>query len=78
MVVLHVSVSEYACGFSVTVDRLLREDATPRECEAVDQIHDILRASLENSPARVGPIVEIQSRAQADTTSKKESERGLP
>ncbi len=54
MVILQIRMSEdvEAKRFHVEVDRLLREDATERECMAVDSIHDILKASLEKNPAR--------------------------
>lgn len=63
MVVLQIRMHEdvEAKQFRVEVDRLLREDATERECLAVDNLHDILKASLEQNPARSAPVVEIRA-----------------
>ena len=60
MVMLQIRIRDEQDGQIVEVDRLLREDATEKECATIDVIHDLLKRSFERSPSRSGPIVEIK------------------
>lgn len=60
MVILQIRIRDENNGQIVEIDRLLREDATEKECATIDTIHDLLRRAFERSPSRSGPIVEIK------------------
>ena len=60
MMLLQLRVSDTPDRQIVEVDRMSREDATPREQATVDTIHDRLKQMFERSPSRCGPIIEIR------------------